>query len=231
MARRSGANTLSAGAHWDRFTLSSNRYATTDWIAGSAGALNLQSRGQDADGGVLGAGCLDDRAAADADGRRALRMVARVRWGQFLRPRPPSRRSSRRCSAAKFSPKATLAWTFAKGWTARASFGEAWRFPTVGELYQIVTTPVAAVPNPNLRPEHARSEELAIERADAKGSLRLSLFNEIVTDALISQTGPLNGGPTLATFVQNVDRTRARGVGTGVRAHRPDPRASTCRAA
>lgn len=38
------------------------------------------------------------------------------------------------------------------------------------------------------------------------------MFNEVVKDALISQLGPLNGTTTLATFVQNVDRTRARGV-------------------
>jgi iron complex outermembrane recepter protein len=94
----------------------------------------------------------------------------------------------------------------------RLSFGEAWRFPTVGELYQVVTTPVAAVPNPNLKPERALSEELAIERHDGHGTIRLSLFNEAVKNALISQTGALNGGPLVATFVQNIDRTRARGA-------------------
>ena len=43
----------------------------------------------------------------------------------------------------------------------------------------------------------------------------MSLFNKVVFDALISQTGSLpalNGTQTLASFVQNVDRTRARGV-------------------
>jgi len=37
---------------------------------------------------------------------------------------------------------------------------EAYRFPTAGELYQIVTSPVANLPNPNLRPERALSEEV-----------------------------------------------------------------------
>ncbi len=70
-----------------------------------------------------------------------------------------------------------------------------------------------SVPNPNLKPERARSEELAIEHKDAHGLIRLSLFNEIVKDALISQTGPLPVTPVqVGTFVQNVDRTRARGV-------------------
>ncbi|THD34870.1 MAG: TonB-dependent receptor [Sphingomonas sp.] len=205
------ADTLSAGAHWDRFTLSSNRYTATDWIAGSAGALNQQSAGKTRTAAIW---AQDDWTITPP---LTLTVGGRYEWWRasdgFNFPGPPAPPTTQPAlAAAKFSPKATLAWTFAKGWTARASFGDAWRFPTVGELYQIVTTPVAAVPNPNLRPEHARSEELAIERVDAKGSLRLSLFNEIVFDALVSQTGPLNGGPMLATFVQNVERTRARGL-------------------
>jgi iron complex outermembrane receptor protein len=86
----------------------------------------------------------------------------------------------------------------------------------VGELYQIVTTPVAAVPNPDLKPERALSEELSAEHHDDRGTLRLSLFNESIRNALISQTGPLNGTATLATFVQNVGRTRARGIEAAV---------------
>ena len=69
-----------------------------------------------------------------------------------------------------------------------------------------------AVPNPDLRPEHARSGELAIEHRQVHGAARLSFFGEWVNDALVSQSGPLNGTTTLATFVQNIDRTRARGI-------------------
>ena len=115
-------------------------------------------------------------------------------------------------TANHFSPKASLAWDPSHEWTVRASFGEAWRFPTVGELYQVVTSPVASVPNPNLKPERALSEELAIERHDSHGSVRLSFFNEDVKNALISQTGPLANSTQLGTYFQNVDRTRARGV-------------------
>ncbi|MBN8927724.1 MAG: TonB-dependent receptor, partial [Rhodospirillales bacterium] len=41
-----GTNALSFGAHWDQFRIASNRYATTDWITGPPGALNLQSLGK-----------------------------------------------------------------------------------------------------------------------------------------------------------------------------------------
>jgi iron complex outermembrane receptor protein len=107
------------------------------------------------------------------------------------------------------SPKASLEWHGGKGFAVRLSAGQAYRMPTVGELYQ--TTAVGtqlANPNPGLLPERARSLELAFTKQDAHGTLRLSLFNEVINNALISQ---LNAA-TNTTFVQNVDRTRARGV-------------------
>ncbi|MFX8786134.1 TonB-dependent receptor, partial [Acinetobacter baumannii] len=56
------------------------------------------------------------------------------------------------------SPKATLAWTPAQQWRLTASYGRAYRFPTVTELYQAITTGTTlTVPNPNLKPERADS--------------------------------------------------------------------------
>jgi len=205
-------HTVSFGAHIDTYRIDSNRYATADWLNGHPGGLNLQSKG-------------DTRTAAlwAQDAWRLLPTVTltvggRYEWwkayhGVNLSTSPAIAVDQPTLAAHKFSPKASLAWDPSHDWTVRASFGEAWRFPTVGELYQIVTSPVVAVPNPNLKPERALSEELAIERHDAHGWIRLSFFNEAIRNALISQLGPINGNSlTLATFVQNVDRTRARGV-------------------
>lgn len=117
-------------------------------------------------------------------------------------------------SATRFSPKASLAFEPSREWLATASIGQASRFPTVAELYQVVTAGVTlAVPNPLLKPESVLSEEIAVERRFVDGKVRLSLFNENVRDALISQLGFLSGtsGPT-ATFVTNVDAVRNRGV-------------------
>jgi iron complex outermembrane receptor protein len=208
---RSGPSALSFGAHWDQFTIASNRFATTDWIGGSAGPLNLQSLGK------TRTAALWVQDAWKIVPSVTLTLGGRYEWwraydGVNFSLAPPIAANQPERSAAKVSPKASLAWEPGKGWKVQLAFGQAWRFPTVGELYQIVTTPVVGVPNPNLRPERARSTELSVERSDKQGSIRLSLFNEVVTDALISQTGPFNGGPALATFVQNVERTRARGV-------------------
>lgn len=205
-------HSISVGAHADWFTLSSNRYDTSDWINGSEGAVNLIGSGKTR---TLALWAQDawrvvPRLTFTLGGRyewwRAydgVNYVGTTNLGVIAQPT---------LSAARFSPKATLAFQVNPHLTARLSFGQAWRFPTVGELYQVVTSPVASVPDPTLRPERARSLELAIERHDAHGLMRLSLFNEVVKDALISQTGPLKNTTQFGTFVQNVDHTRARGV-------------------
>ena len=208
--RAGGGHRLSAGVHADRYKLASNRYLTADWIAGAPGTLDLRSAGRTRTAAVWAedAWALGDVTLTVGGRYEAWKAYRGVNYSRvpLVSAVQPVRRADR------FSPKATLAWSFAPRLTARLSYGDAWRFPTVGELYQVVTTPVPAVPNPDLRPEHARSQELAIEHRDARGTARLAVFNEVVTDALLSQTGSLNGTATLATFVQNVERTRARGV-------------------
>lgn len=204
---------LGFGAHGDWFTLNSNRYRTADWIGGPPGTLDLRAHGKSRTTALWAQDewTLTDTLTFTAGGRYEW---WRAYDGENFSLAPALAIKQPRRSADHFSPKASIAWTPVAAWTARLSFGQAWRFPTLGELYQIVTTPVPAVPDPNLRPERDRSEELAIEHRNGRGTLRLSLFNEAVKDALISQSGPLPGvTPTqIGNFVQNVPRTRARGV-------------------
>lgn len=209
-------NILSAGFHWDQYEVNSNRYTTSDWITAGEGALNLASRGKTRTTAIW---AQDAFRVADA---LTLTVGGRYEWWRafdgfnystnpVLVPVNPVYQPTR--AARGFSPKASLAWTPAPRWTVRASIGKAYRFPTVGELYQVVTSPVVSLPNPNLRPERALSEELAIEYNDRGGQVRLSFFNEVVNDALISQLGPLAVVPVqTGSFVQNIDRTRARGI-------------------
>jgi iron complex outermembrane receptor protein len=72
---------------------------------------------------------------------------------------------------------------------------------TVGSLLQ--------TPNPNLKPERALSSELSAERTWSSGNVRLSVFDERISNTLLSQTALLPGG---SSFVQNIDRTHATGV-------------------
>ncbi|WP_114240694.1 TonB-dependent receptor [Dyella sp. C9] len=116
-------------------------------------------------------------------------------------------------TADAFSPKATLQWSVAPDWRLTGSLGRAVRFPTVGELYQLVATgSTYSVPNPDLKPETVRSGELAVEHALDQGLLRLSLFQENTKQALISQTSTLPNVAVPVTYVMNVGELRNRGV-------------------
>ncbi|HVF94080.1 MAG TPA: TonB-dependent receptor [Sphingomonas sp.] len=206
-------HTVSMGAHADWFRLASRRYDTDDWVDGSRGALNLEGSGR------TRTYALWAQDAWHPASPMTLTIGGRYEWWRaedgvnYARSPPIGPVRQPAVTSAAFSPKAALAYALAPDLTARLSFGQAWRFPTVGELYQIVTTPVPSVPDPTLRPERARAAELAIERHDDHGTVRASLFDEVVEDALISQTGALTTTPVqFGTFVQNVDRTRARGV-------------------
>jgi iron complex outermembrane recepter protein len=75
------------------------------------------------------------------------------------------------------------------------SVGQASRFPTMGELYQLATigtTPVLS--NSTLKPESVLSEEITIAQRFVDGKVRLSVFNENVHDALIAKLTALNDG-------------------------------------
>ena len=111
--------------------------------------------------------------------------------------------------AGNFSPKASVAWQFAPEWTTKLNYGQAVRYPTVTEHYQIVSVGATnVVPNPNLLPETAQSFEWSIERRDRRTMARLSLFAEDTANALISQTSTINNTPT--TNFQNVGLIRNR---------------------
>lgn len=118
-----------------------------------------------------------------------------------------------KASANALSPKATLNWNLAPDWRLTASLAKATRFPTVAELYQLVSTgSTYTAPNPDLLPERVRSGELALERTLDGGSLRVSLFQENTRDALVAQTSTLPDVAAPVTFVTNVGEIRNRGI-------------------
>lgn len=110
-----------------------------------------------------------------------------------------------------FSPKLALSFQPASAWALRASLAQAYRMPSVVELYQGTISNNAIVRNdPNLKPEQALSGELSAERELGNGLLRVSYFQENAKDALYSQTN-MTVLPTI-TNIQNIDRIRTRGL-------------------
>jgi iron complex outermembrane receptor protein len=204
---------FSAGLHHDRFTLQSNRYAADDWLHGAPGALTQAARGH------TRTEALWAQEELELAPRLRLTLGGRYEWwhtygGYNFSSAPALAVSQPALSKRAFSPKASLRFEPAKAWSVTLSAGQAYRFPTVSELYQAISTgPSLTVPDPRLRPERARSEEFAVEHRTAAGHVRVSLFNEAIRDALIGQTAPLvPGSPTLFSYVQNIPAVRTRGA-------------------
>jgi iron complex outermembrane recepter protein len=120
-------------------------------------------------------------------------------------------------NSTNFSPKASLSYDPNKDWNITANFGEAYRYPTVTELYQNITVAgVATFANPNLTPEQDFNGELNVERKWNDGRVRLTLFEERVNNAIISQTNlvtnPVTGAQVPTTTIGNVAAIRMQGV-------------------
>lgn len=107
------------------------------------------------------------------------------------------------------SPKAALAYQWSGPTVLKGSVGRAVRMPTVQELYGATSNAnLSFVNDPNLRPEKSVTTELSLESDLGHGLLRLTVFNEDVTDSLYSQLIP---GSTTSR-VQNVDAINTKGV-------------------
>ena len=206
-----GAHVVIFGAHQDSFRLDNPRYALTDWIRGADGAVQARSKGQTRTQALWA----QDAWTPAPD----LKVTVGGRWehwqamdGVNFSAAPALDVAQPRVADDAFSPKGVLAYVPAPGWTLKGSVGLAYRFPTVTELYQSVTVgSLLQTPNPKLKPERALASELSAQRTWASGSVRLSLFDERITDTLLSQTALLPSGAS-AGFVQNIDRTHSTGI-------------------
>ncbi|HTK13075.1 MAG TPA: TonB-dependent receptor [Xanthobacteraceae bacterium] len=217
------AHEVSFGVHQDDYRLNNPAYATPTWNYGPDTTANLYS---------FGRGATQTSAAWVQDAWRFAPQFKLTVGGRFEYWRAfnghnlgtttngggaitgSNSVAQPREDATRFSPKASLNWAPNKAWEVTGSFGVANRFPTVSELYQIVTSGSNIVtPNPNLQPEKAYSSELAVERKFSDGHIRLSLFNEYLRNALLSQAGTIAPDPvTLYTSFTNVDAVRNRGI-------------------
>lgn len=201
-------HTVDFGYHIDDYQLRSTTTNTSDWLAISKGSFNAASRGNTQTQAIF----VQDKWQLTP--QWALTLGARQ---EFWRASEGQNQSSSSIanyqdkSANKFSPKISLSFEPQPAWGFRAAFGQAYRFPTVTELYQQLTSGSnILVNNPDLKPEEVLSAELTAERRFANGLVRLSAFNEHKYDALISQTNTVNIGTS--TYIQNVDHIRTYGL-------------------
>jgi len=205
-------HTITFGAHDDRYKLYNPTLNTPDWL-GDAPATTTVSEGNgktrtqalflqelwqtSPDVKVTIGGRYEEWRAYDgynANGATAVRQPT--------------------VSAEKFSPKTSVAWTYARDWVVTVSLAKAYRFATASELYQLVTTGTTFTsPNPILKPDDVTAAELKLERTFGKSHLRVCLFEDDIHDAIIAQFNTLvPGSPTLYSYASNVDHVRARGL-------------------
>jgi iron complex outermembrane recepter protein len=203
-----GPHEVSVGYHFDQYQLDQTQYNTSDWKYGAPATFSSASAGntrtqagylQDAwtivDDWVLTLGGREEYWTAYGGKNRNTTSLANYAEQETW----------------KLSPKASLAYQMNPDLSHRVSVGKAYRFPTVNELFQQLTTGSTIITgNPDLKPEQVWSYEWTSEYTIGKNSARISLFQEDRTDALVSQTDTtLN-----RTLYENIDSVRIRGVET-----------------
>ncbi|OGT00567.1 MAG: hypothetical protein A3F73_14525 [Gallionellales bacterium RIFCSPLOWO2_12_FULL_59_22] len=196
------------GYHYDQHTLNDRTYTNTDWLAGNATTVNAGNTGKTETQGFY----VQDAIQVG----QSMKLTVGLRHEQW------SAFSGTMTNAATTlayperkenftSPKFSLAWVATDEWLLRGSLSRAARFPTVTELFQGSITGTSITNNdPNLKPEKILAGELAAERDLGAGNLRISLFQDDVTDYLTRQTNT-TVTPTV-TNIQNVDKARIRGI-------------------
>jgi iron complex outermembrane receptor protein len=206
-----GKHAISAGLHYDRYELANTTFNTTEWTRAPATSVATQGNGKTETHAawIQDTWQIDDRFKLTAGGRFE-------KWRGFdgFNKNGGTEIDQPEVGASTFSPKAVLNWTPSENWSFTTSVGKAYRFATASELYQLVTTGTTfSSPNPNLRPDDVLAAELRIERLFTRGRIQVSLFQDDVHDAIISQFLPLvPGSTTLFSYPSNVDHVRARGV-------------------
>ncbi|HEX7921481.1 MAG TPA: TonB-dependent receptor [Bradyrhizobium sp.] len=228
-----GSQEISFGVHGDRYRLENPVYATSVWYAASStGTGQLYSTGV----GETRTGALWLQDVWKIAPTLKLTLGGRLESWQALdgfnlgttvtsggTPAVPiptvtaTPQVQPGLNSTNFSPKASLSFDPNKDWNVTANFGEAYRYPTVTELYQNITVNgIATFANPFLAPEQDFTGELNIERRWNDGRIRLTLFKERTNNAIISQTNsvtdPKTGMQTTATTISNVDAIRMQGI-------------------
>ncbi len=110
-----------------------------------------------------------------------------------------------------FSPKAALTYQHNEHWRFRLSLAEAYRFPTVLEIFYgsiDSSTGYTTRTNPDLKTEKTFAKELSVTRLMKDGEVRLSLFENDIDDYILRQTNI----ETEVNYYQNVEEVRIRGI-------------------
>lgn len=219
-------HTIDIGYHVDQYELNSQTNNTADWSLGNKGTLNASAQGE------TRTHALYAQDKWQINRQWALTLGGRAEYWQAIDGQNQTTISGalktadyKDVSETKFSPKISLSFEPVPAWGFRAALGQAFRFPTVSEMFQPLQNGAVAYfvqANPLLKPEEVIAAEFTAERRFDNGLVRASLFSENKHDALISQT--LANGSAIpydtgtctraagCSFIQSVDHIRTRGL-------------------
>ncbi|HKW09049.1 MAG TPA: TonB-dependent receptor [Gemmatimonadaceae bacterium] len=204
-------NTLTFGVHEDDYRLLNPTYNTSDWRSGDFTTVATEGNGKTRTRALWAQDTwmLTPALTLTLGGRYES-------WRAFdgFNANGSTSVAQPVVTASRFSPKAVLAWDLTPDWRLTTSVAKAYRFATASELYQLVSTGATFTsPDPSLRPDNDLSAEVRIARTFDHGAAQVSLFQDDIHDAIISQFLPLApNSPTLYSYISNVDHVRARGV-------------------
>jgi iron complex outermembrane receptor protein len=200
------------GYHYDQHMLNDWTYTNTDWLAANTAKVSAGNVGNTRTQGLY----VQDAMRLG----QALTLTAGVRYEQWQATNGAKTNVATTLAYPErkenfTSPKLALAWAATDDWVLRGALSRAVRFPTVMELFQGSITGTSITNNdPNLKPEKILAGELAAERDLGEGNMRISLFQDEVSDYLTRQTN-MTVMP-MVTNIQNVDKVRIRGVETAM---------------
>lgn len=201
---------VSFGVHGEHYRLANTTFNTSEWREGEAGTQATEGDGKT----ETVAAWIQDAWKTG----RATRLTIGGRlesWRAFdgFNANGGTTVDQRELRFSRFSPKLSFNW-LPGFWQVTTSVAKAYRFATPAELYQLVSTGATFTsPDPNLKPDDVLAAEVRIARSFANGTVQVSLFQDDVHDAIISQFRPLApGSPTLYNYISNVDHVRGRGV-------------------
>lgn len=203
------------GYHYDQHNLNDRTYENANWFSGNATTIKAGNTGKTETQGLYVQDAINIR--------QDMTMTLGLRYEQWrafegtttgLVMGVVTTQSHVERSENFTSPKFSLSWAATDDWLLRGSLSRAARFPTVTELFQSgVSGTSTTISDPTLKPERITAGELAAERGVGDGNVRISFFQDEVTDNLTRQT---TGSGSTTTTYQNVGKVRIRGVETSM---------------
>ena len=205
-------HTLTAGYHYDRFYYDSEKWNASDWKNDVRTTLSQATEGKTQTHAIF----LQDE--WDLTDMFSIYLGGRYEWWKAFDGNKSLDGAGTRVTADladrkenHLSPKFAVTFKPTEDWSIRLSAAWAYRFPTIGELFQekIDTNGFLTKSNPDLKSEKGFSKDLTfLKKLGSGGQVRLSFYEELVKDVIWSQTDYL----TFTTNYQNMDEVRTRGI-------------------